>query len=307
MKLSIVTMMYNSSAYIGEFLDRISKTAEKIGLDYEIVLVDDGSPDNSLDEAKTFLGNYESLKIVELSKNHGHHRAMMIGLEHTQGEYVYLTDIDLEEKPEYLELFWKKITDEPDSDVVFGRQPEKKRPFFRKLLSDGFYLFFNFLSDVKISNRDLVSRLIKRIYVDNLLRYQETSIFIPALWADNGFNQTHVSVEKTFDGATTYSLRKRIILAVDAVTAFSSKPLVFVFYTGISISFAALLVILYLIVTKLYFAQPLLGWTSLLASIFLMGGLILFALGIIGIYVAKIHMEVKERPRSIIRSVHGQD
>lgn len=304
MKLSIVATMYNSSKYVIEFVDRITACAEMITPEYEVILVDDGSPDSSLQIAKAYATEKDFLKIIELSKNHGHHRAMMIGLEYSAGDFVYLTDIDLEEAPENLTQFWAELKLRPEYDVVYGRQPEKKRPWLQKLLSEMFYFVFNALSNVTISNRDLVSRLMNRSFVDSLLRYQEEAVFIPALWEDTGFNQTYVLMEKHFDGFSTYSLSKRITLAVDAVTSFSSKPLVFVFYAGIGISFLALLSIFYLILSKLYFGEPLLGWTSIIAAVFLMGGLILFALGVIGIYVSKIFVEVKARPRSIIRAVH---
>ena len=114
-----------------------------------------------------------------------------------------------------------------------------------------------------------------------------------------------IEASKTFDGFTTYSLRRRITLAVDALTSFSAKPLVYVFYTGISISLLAMFTIIYLVFQKFLLGTPLLGWTSLIATIFLMGGLILFCLGVIGIYVSKIYLEVKSRPTSIVRAVYS--
>lgn len=305
MELSIIATMYFSARYVEKFLARISETAKQITSDFEIILVDDGSPDESLEIAKKLCQGYDNLKVIELSKNHGHHRAMMIGLEQSTGDFVYLTDIDLEEPPEILSLFWNAHKKNPEIDVIYGTEPKKERPFVRKQLSSFFYSFFNMLSTIKISDRELLSRLMNRNFVNNLLRYREQSLFLPAVWTDAGFNQLSIEASKTFDGFTTYSLRKRITLAVDALTSFSAKPLVYVFYSGISISLLAMLTIVYLIIQKFLLGTPLLGWTSLIATIFLMGGLILFSLGVIGIYVSKIYLEVKSRPTSIVRAVHS--
>ncbi|MBT8039684.1 MAG: glycosyltransferase family 2 protein [Xanthomonadales bacterium] len=304
MDLSIVATMYCSARYVETFLERISETARSITENFEIILVDDGSPDESLEIAKRLCGEYEDLTVVELSKNHGHHRAMMIGLAQSCGEFVYLTDIDLEEPPEILTKFWETHLNNPEIDVIFGVESKKDRPFVRKKLSGFFYAFFNALSTIKISDRELLSRLMNRNFVQNLLRYREHSLFLPAVWTDTGFQQLSIEAPKTFDGFTTYSLKKRITLAVDALTSFSAKPLVYVFYSGISISILAMFTIAYLVVQKLIIGTPLLGWTSLIATIFLMGGLILFSLGVIGIYISKIYLEVKSRPTEIIRAIH---
>ena len=305
MKLSVVVTMYNSALYIEEFYQRISSIIQDITDQYEIVLVDDGSPDDSLVIAKQLLNKDGRIKIVELARNHGHHRAMMIGLAQSSGEHIYLTDIDLEEAPENLSAFWSAMHDGSEVDVVFGSQGEKDSPPIRKFLSRTFYNMFNSLSDVNISSTELVSRLMTRDFVDNLLRYGESSIFLPAIWTDVGFKKRSIELQKTFNGNSTYTIKKRIVLAVDAVTSFSAKPLVFVFYSGVSISILASIFIAYLVVDKLLYNSPLLGWTSLIASIFLMGGLILFSLGVIGIYISKIYLEVKARPKSIIRQIHS--
>ena len=248
--------MYCSSAYIDEFLNRISKAATKITGSFEIILIDDGSPDDSLEIAKRLIQNFDNLKVVELSKNHGHHRAMMIGLNHASGNFVFLTDIDLEESPGNLSIFWETHEKNPEVDVIYGLQPEKDTPFIRKQFSNTFYSFFNSLSSIKISNRELVSRLMNRNFVNNLLKYGEQSIFLPALWTDAGFNQVSIQVSKSFDGISTYSLIKRITLAVDALTSFSAKPLIYVFYSGLSISMLAMLAIFYLLLQKIFIGRP---------------------------------------------------
>ncbi|EED32002.1 hypothetical protein NOR53_3064 [gamma proteobacterium NOR5-3] len=305
MQLSIVTTLYNSAAYIDEFYRQIISQAETLCADFELIFVDDGSPDDSLAVAVALTQHDGRVKVIELSRNHGHHRAMMIGLEHACGDLVFLIDVDLEEKPKNLSLFWKRLHQQDTIDVVYGTQPEKKTPFFRKTLSKSFYTVFNGLSPIKISDRALVSRLMTRNYVQSLLQYREREIFLPALWEDAGYRQVSVEVDKEFNGNSSYTLTKRIKLSIDAITSFSSTPLSLIFYLGTGMSSIAGLVVIYLAFRHFFLDQSATGWASTIASIYLTGGLIIFSLGIIGVYLSRIFLEVKQRPYSIVRKIHG--
>ncbi len=308
MKLSIVTTLYQSSRYLEEFHRRMTATARAITDDYELVFVNDGSPDDSLELTKKLLAGDRHIVIVDLSRNFGHHRAMMTGLEHAQGEYVFLIDVDLEEHPENLTAFWDYLNANAEADVVIGESLTKKQGgLMRRLASSWFWKLFNFLSYIKISKRDLISRLMRRSYVDSLISYQERELFIPGVWAHAGYNQHYLPAEKTFDGHSTYTLRRRLVMAVDAIASFSSKPLLMVFYTGVLFVIGAALVILYLIYRKLFYGYGILGWASMVSFLFFIGGVIIFSLGIIGMYIAKIYTEVKQRPNSIIKSVYREE
>jgi putative glycosyltransferase len=308
MKLSIVTTLYQSSRYLEEFHQRMTATAGAITDDYELIFVNDGSPDDSLDVAKKLLAGDCHIVILDLSRNFGHHRAMMTGLERAKGEYVFLIDVDLEEHPENLTAFWDYLSTHPEADVVIGElQTKKQGGLTRRLASSWFYDMFNFLSYIKISKKELVSRLMRRVYVDSLISYQERELFIPGIWAHAGYNQHYLPAEKTFDGYSTYTLRRRLTMMVDAVTSFSAKPLLMVFYTGILFVIGAAAVILYLTINKLFFGGSILGWASLVAILFFIGGVIIFSLGIVGIYTAKIYTEVKQRPNSIVKTVHSEE
>lgn len=305
MKLSIVTTMYQSSRYLDEFHRRISAAAGAITDEYELILVNDGSPDDSLQVARKLQEGDRHIVILDLSRNFGHHRAMMTGLERARGEFVFLIDADLEEHPENLTSFWDYLSTHDEVDVVIGQSQTKKQGGLpRRLASSWFWNLFNMLSYVNISEKELISRLMRRSYVDSLVAYQERELFIPGVWAHAGYNQQHLPAEKTFDGYTTYTLRRRLVLAVDAVTSFSAKPLLMVFYTGVLFVVAATLVILYLIVTKILFGYSIVGWASLVAILFFIGGFIIFSLGIVGIYIAKIYTEVKHRPNGIVKAVY---
>lgn len=308
MKLSIVTTLYQSSRYMEEFHRRVTAVASAITDDYELVFVNDGSPDNSLEIAKKLRVNDRHIVIVDLSRNFGHHRAMMTGLERAQGDFVFLIDVDLEECPENLTAFWDYLGAHPEADVVIGQSQTKKQGgIARRLASSWFYDMFNFLSYVKISNRELVSRLMRRTYVDSLVSYRERELFIPGIWVHAGYEQHYLPAEKTFDGNSTYTLRRKLTMVVDAVTSFSAKPLYMVFYTGILFVISAALVIVYLIVNKLLFGYAIVGWASLVAILFFIGGVITGSLGIVGIYIAKIYTEVKQRPNSIVKTVYCEE
>jgi putative glycosyltransferase len=308
MKLSIVTTLYQSSRYLEEFHRRITATAGAITDDYELIFVNDGSPDNSLEIAKKLLASDCHIVIVDLSRNFGHHRALMTGLERAKGEYVFVIDVDLEEHPENLTAFWDYLSTHAEVDVVIGELQKKKLGgLMRRLASSWFYDLFNFLSFIKISNRELTSRLMRRTYVDSVISYQERELFLAGIWAHAGYNQHYLPAGKTFDGHSTYTLRRRLVLAVDAITSFSAKPLLMVFYMGILFVIAASIVILYLIITKILFGYSIVGWASLVAILFFIGGLIIFSLGIVGIYVAKIYTEVKQRPNSIVKAIYREE
>lgn len=304
MDLSVVTTMYKSGQYVPEFHRRISAEARRLTTDYEIIFVNDGSPDESLDIARRLGAADPHVKVIDLSRNYGHHRAMMCGIQHARGARVFLIDVDLEESPEALGGLWSRMDADPEIDVVVGQLEAKTVPFFKRLTSDLFYKAFNTFSSTTISDRDIVSRLMNRPYVDALCGYGEREIFFPGVWVDAGFRQARVPATKTFDGNSTYTLRKKMVMAVDAVTSFSSKPLIYIFYLGLLFSVGASLFILYLVVRKVVGGQVFLGWTSLMAVLFFIGGIIIFSLGVVGIYVSKIFVEVKGRPQTVVRKIY---
>lgn len=307
MKLSIVTTLYRSSRYIEEFYKRISFDAQKFTDEFEIIFVNDGSPDDSLDVVRKICSRDPRVKVYDLARNFGQHRALMCGLRYAKGDRVFVIDVDLEEMPENLGRFWIAMDEDDETDVVVGQLAKKTMPFWKGATSDLFYKVFNALSSVKLSDRDIVARLMKRAYVDALLSYGETEVFLPAIWADAGFRQKRVVATKSFDGNSSYTLQKRIRMAVEAITSFSSKPLVMIFYVGLLFSGSAAGVIVYLLMRKIFWGNLFLGWTSLMAVLFLIGGIIIFSLGVVGIYISKIYLEVKARPNSIIRKVYHRD
>ena len=307
MKLSIVTTLYKSSKYVDEFYERISKEAHKITNDYEIIFVDDGSPDDSLQKSVALYEKDLKVKVIELSRNFGHHKAIMTGLSHAKGEFVFLIDSDLEEEPELLEHFWKELHKDKNTDVVYGVQESRKGDWFEKLSGVFFWKLINFLSPVKIPINMITARLMTSKYTQSLISYKESEIFIGGIWAHMGYKQKAINVNKGSQSETTYSLKRKLALLVNSITSFSSKPLIYIFYIGIITTFISTVFILKLVVDKLLFGLTFEGWTSLIVSVWFFGGLIILLLGVIGIYLSKIFIEVKQRPYTIVRNFFEKD
>lgn len=307
MKLSIVATLYQSAPYINEFYERASVAAQKLVADeYEIVFVNDGSLDDSLELAIQLNKRDKHVVVVDLSRNFGHHKAMMTGLAHASGKHIFLIDSDLEEEPEYLFGFAEQMKNE-SCDVVYGVQEQRKGGWFERWSGQWFYGFFKMLTGMSLPKNIITARLMTRRYVDALLRHEEREVFMAGLWHITGFKQLPRIVKKHSTSATTYTFRRKISLLVNSVTSFSNAPLVSIFYIGILISLVAMIYITYLVVYWMFLAKPMSGWTSVIASIWLLGGIIISSIGVVGIYLSKIFSETKQRPYTIVRQIYARE
>ncbi|MEJ7745170.1 MAG: glycosyltransferase family 2 protein [Luteimonas sp.] len=303
--LSIVTTLYHSAAYVTEFIARIERTAETLTTDYEIILVNDGSPDDSAALARRLAEKNSHLILVDLSRNFGHHKAMMAGLMHARGNRIFLIDVDLEEPPELLAEFWQRMNDSPDTDVVYGQLRQRKGGFFERVSGELYYSAINRLGGVHIPRNISTVRLMTKRYVRSLLEYREREMFMAGLWSATGYRQEAVTITKANKGNSTYNLARKLSLLTNSIVVFSNKPLLFIFHTGLLISLCSATYVGYLLYNHLFLSSPPSGWTSLMASIWLIGGMIILFLGLIGIYLSKIFIEVKQRPYVTIREVVG--
>lgn len=306
MKLSIVTTLYKSEATVAAFVARASAAALAITDDYEIVMVDDGSPDRSLEIAIGLAGADPHLRVVELSRNFGHHKALMTGLQQAKGDYCFLIDSDLEEAPELLGSFWE-ILHRDDKDVVYGMQERRAGSLFRRWTGAMAYRVFDWLLAAKIPTNHLTVRLMRRNYVDALLMHRETQLIIGGLWVITGFRQTGRYVDKAVKPATTYTALRLWTIFLDSVTNFSAKPLVAIFYIGLMIFMASMAVSLWLLARWAVYGVSVEGWVSVMLSVWVLGGLAILFIGVIGIYLSKVFLETKGRPLSIIRRIYGNE
>lgn len=296
--------MYRSAPYVDEFCDRISRAAETITADFEIVLVNDGSPDDSLARAVQRNKLDPRVKVVDLSRNFGHHPAIMAGLGVCQGHLVFLIDIDLEEPPECLETLFRTMH-ETSADVTFGVQPRRKGGLFERLSGGAFWKAINAISGLSIPENPLTARLMTRRYVDALLSHREREIFLAGLWQITGFHQVPVAISKGSHSPTSYSIRRRLALFVNSVTSFSNAPLLLIFWTGIIIFLTSAIYSGIIFLRWLFAARPPEGWASVILSVWMLGGLMICFIGVVGIYIGKIFQEVKQRPLTIIRHLYG--
>ena len=304
MKLSIVATLYRSAQYVDEFCARASAVAKQlVGEDYEIILVNDGSPDASLELAVRQYESNSHVIVVDLSRNFGHHKAMMTGLKHTKGEQVFLLDSDLEEEPEWLLSFNEQLQRE-HCDVVYGIQEERKGGFFEHWSGHWFYSIFRMLTGLALPRNIVTARLMSRRYVNALMLHKEREIMIAGLWLITGLEQNSQTIKKHNTSDTTYTLSRKISILVNSITSFSNAPLIGIFYIGITIFIVALASAGYLVFHWIFLAKPLSGWTSVMVSIWLLGGLIISFIGIIGVYLSKIFSETKQRPYTIVRKIY---
>lgn len=306
MRLSIVTTLYRNSRYVEEFCRRAAVVARSFaGEDFELILVNDGSPENDLEIAVRLGQADPHITVVDLSRNFGHHKAMMTGLGYAHGEKVFLIDSDLEEAPEWLTPFTAQMS-RHGCEVVYGVQAQRKGHWFERWSGELFYGFFRALTGIALPKNIVTARLMSQRYVAALLRHDEREVFLAGLWHITGFHQCPQPVQKMSTSQTTYTLRHKLAVLVNSVTSFSNAPLTGIFYLGVVLSFLAGAYAAWLVIRWWVFAKPLSGWTSVMASIWLLGGLIISFIGVVGIYLSKIYSETKRRPYTIVRQVYGQ-
>lgn len=302
-KLSIVSTLYRSADTIEPFYERCMAAASGLCQDIELVLVNDGSPDDSLARALDLNERDSRVVVVDLSRNFGHHKAMMTGLTVASGDYVLLIDSDLEEEPELLITFWDRLQ-QGDCDVVYGVQEARRGGWFERVTGNVFFWLVDKLSDQKLPRNLITARLMKRQYVRELIRHRDREFFIAHLWLLTGFRQEPLTVRKLSLSPTTYSVRKRVEMLVKYVTTTSTKLLHIILYLGLTTAGLSVAAVLYIIARYLWTGVAADGWTSLIVSICFFGGLTILILGILGIYIANIYSETKRHPYAVVRGIH---
>ncbi len=304
-ELSVVATMYRSAEFIHEFHRRITEAAKRITKSYEIVLVNDGSPDRSQDVAVGLADADPHVRVVELSRNFGHHTAMLAGLRHAMGDFVFLIDIDLEEQPEWLIDFWRDLHEQP-ADMVYGVQTARSGSVVKRYSGSMFYKVFNLAAETAIPVNGCTVRIMRRCYVDSLSQFAEAHVFMMGLFSWSGFTQRARPVTKIpRKGKSTYTAIRLLRLSVNAITSFSSYPLTVVFVAGICITLLSLAYACALVIEKLMKPDLILsGFTSIMVSLWLIGGTVISVLGLIGMYVGKIFTESKCRPQYFVRSIY---
>jgi putative glycosyltransferase len=303
-KISIVTTLFNSEPYISEFYDRCAASAANISDDIEFVFVNDGSKDRSMEILIEKQKIDSRIVIVDLSRNFGHHPALMTGLHHSTGDYVVLIDSDLEENPELIELFWREHCLTPEYDVISAVQRKRKGHAFERISGMIWYRLFDILSNIEYPADMLTARFMTRRYVDVVTQYKERELEIFGVFAIAGFSQRSIAVDKGHKGTSTYNFTKKIRIIINSITSFSSMPLTGLFLLGLLITTLSFFVILYLFIMHIVYNETIEGWVSTLMSIWFSCGILVFSIGIIGIYLSRMFTEIKGRPLTSVRHIY---
>lgn len=304
--VSVVTSMYVSAAFLKEFYTRSVAAAAQLTDSFEIVFVNDGSPDDSLEVALDLRKRDPRVRVIDLSRNFGHHKALMTGLAHASGELVFLVDCDLEEDPAWLATFHEALR-ASGADVIYGVQEARKGPWLERVTGGLFFRLFNSMLTHPFPANVVTARLMTRRYVRALLSHQEREVCLAGLWAITGFDQRPQTVRKGSRGDSSYDVRRRISVFVNAITSFSNRPLIYIFQIGIAVMGLSLLAGAVLLYKSMTAGIGVPGWASIMVSIWFLGGLTIFCTGVIGIYLAKVFTETKQRPYTIVRAEYGFD
>ena len=311
MELSILIPCYNEEEVIHETNIRLAKILNALVSNesinkYEIIYVDDGSVDNTLDYLKQLTVTDKNIKIISLSGNFGHQSALAAGLNHASGDAVVSMDADLQDPPEIVEEMLDRFKE--GYDIVYGvRKSRENDSFFKRITARFFYRLMKVMGVNMISNH-ADFRLLSRRVLNEFKKYTEVNKFLRGLFPIIGFNQCVIEYERErrFAGRTKYPLKKMISFAIEGVTSFSNFPLRIATISGFVIFIGALILTIWALTNKFMgFVIP--GWTSTVLPLYLFGGIQLMFLGIIGEYIGKIYMEVKKRPAYIVKETYNFD
>ena len=305
--LSIVVPCFNEEACLPALHERLSAAARNsVGDDYEIVLVNDGSRDQSWSLMRTLASSDQHLLAVNLSRNHGHQLALTAGLDLCRGDMIMIIDADLQDPPELLPEMVRVMRDQ-DADVVYGvRKSRAGETAFKRATAHGFYRLLSRATDVDIPLDAGDFRLMSRRALDALLAMPEQARFIRGMVAWIGFRQVPFAYDRQerFAGETKYPLSKMMRFALDALTGFSSAPLKLASHVGLALSVGSVLLILY-IAYAWAAGRNVQGWTSLMLVVLVVGAVQMFVLALMGEYIGRLYNEAKRRPLYIVQEVAG--
>lgn len=306
--LSVVIPVYNEEENIPELYRRLTAVLEKLceeekrsETDYEIILIDDGSIDNSWQLIRGLHQKDPRLKGISFSRNFGHHIALTAGLDHAEGEAVILMDSDLQDPPEEIPKFYSKFKE--GYETVYALRDKKAEPALKKIVSWIYMKMLKNISNVDVNINSGIFRIMSRRCVQDIRRMKEKSRFITGLISWLGYSHTGVMTERheRYAGKSKYSFLKLLTLAWHGITAFSRIPLQAATYFGFLAACISFLYGVYLIARKLVYGIPVMGYTSIMASLFFLGGVILFVLGTIGEYIGRIYEQVQDRPLYLVK------
>lgn len=306
--LSIVIPCYNEAACLDQLHARVSAAARaSVGDDYEIVLINDGSKDESWPAMQRIAAEDRHLVAVNLSRNHGHQLALTAGLDLCSGEQILIIDADLQDPPELLADMRATMARE-GADVVYAvRRKRQGETIFKRATAAAFYRVLDSVTDTPIPLDTGDFRLMTRRALDALQSMPEQARFIRGMVAWVGFRQVPFAYDRAerFAGSTNYPLAKMLRLAIDAMTGFSTAPLRWASHLGIALTFVSLLLVVYIAI-GFFTGSAVQGWTSTMLVTVVLGAAQMFVLGMIGEYLGRLYIESKRRPLYLVADIAGR-
>ena len=307
-KISVIVPCYNEEKALPFFYEELTNNINKFPTDieFEILFVNDGSKDNTLNVIKDLENKDNRIKHISFSRNFGKESAIFAGLENATGDYITLMDADLQDPPSLLLEMYSAIKNEGYDSVGTRRVTRKGEPPIRSFFARLFYKLINAMTSFEMVDgaRDYI--FITRQVADSIISLKEYNRFSKGLFGFVGFKTKWIEYEniQRVAGETKWSFWKLTKYALEGITAFSTTPLIFSSFLGILFCFIAFLMIIFIIVKTLILGDPTSGWPSLVCIIFMCSGLQLFSLGVIGQYLSKTYLEVKHRPIYIVKDTN---
>lgn len=305
-KISLVIPCYNEEKNIPLFYKECLKAYQKTKYKFELVFVNDGSKDNSIEELKKLTKEKTfEIKIINFSRNFGKEAGMYAGLKNTTGDYVAIIDADLQQKPELIIPMVEKLEENEEYDCVCYYQEKRIEGGLISFFKKAFYKTIEKLSEIEFVNGASDFRLFRRYVVDAILSLPEKNRFSKGIFSWIGFNTCYLPYipEERANGKSSFNFKGLLKYALSGILSFSVAPLRLATYSGLTFSLLSFIYLIVVIIQKIVFTIDIPGYATIIACILLIGGLILFGLGIIGEYIARIYMEVKDRPIYIAKEI----
>lgn len=299
-KISVVSPVYRGERMVSELVHRNVDALSGMGVDYEIILVNDASPDNSWQTIEAECKKNPKVKGLNLSRNFGQHYAITAGLSYAQGEWIVVMDCDLQDRPEEIPNLYAKAQEGYDS--VLAQRVQRSHGWFKKLGSKCFYKVFSYLTETKQDASVANFGIYNRKVIDAVLSMGDAMRYFPTQIQWVGFKRAYLPIQhdERAEGKSTYNLSRLFRLAFDTIISFSDKPMRLMVKVGLFVTLASFIVGIVFLVRYCLGEIEVLGFTSLIISLWLLGGIIISLIGVVGIYLGKLFEKAKDRPTFIV-------
>jgi len=302
--VSVVIPIYRNAPFIVELYSRLKDEFEKCELNFEIIFVNDSSPDDSWEKIKDLVNSDSRVIGLDLSRNFGQHYAITAGLDKSSGDWIVVMDGDLQDKPEEIKKMFMKARE--GYDIVQGRRYQRKDKFLKKLSSKLFYKIFGYLTDTPQDESIANFGIYSRRAVNVIVSMRENLRFFPTMIKWIGFKSTTLDIEhaERSEGESSYSFKNLLKLSLNTIISFSDKPLRLTVKVGFCISAISFFCAIYIVIQSILGNISIQGWASLIVSIWFIGGIIISIIGVTGLYISRIFDETKRRPIYIVRETY---